>query len=106
MQQGKISVNGPSFNHLHAHSASRLNLSNTSSPAASRILKMFDTLGATTRSFSILLKPFPRFQTVYYMPIFPRFFSPSILTGGSLRSDLVLVSNNSTLYILELALGF
>ena len=32
--------------------------------------------------------------------------SPSVITGGSLRPDLVLISNNSTLYILELTLGF
>ena len=36
------------------------------------------------------------------LPFFP---SPSILTGDSLRPDLVLVLNNTTVYVLELTVG-
>ena len=36
----------------------------------------------------------------------PSFLSPSFITGDSLRPDLVLITKNSTLYILELTLGF
>ena len=68
--QGKISANGPSLNHLHALSASRLNLSNTLSLAASHILKMVVTLGAIIKFFSILQKHFLHFQTALYIPIF------------------------------------
>ena len=106
MPQGKFSVNGPSLNHLHALSASRLNLSNTLSLAASHILKMAVTLGAIIQFFSILQKHFPPFQTARCMPIFHLFLSPSLITGDSLRSDLVLITKSSSLYILELALGF
>ena len=35
----------------------------------------------------------------------PSFPSPSLITGDSLRSDLVLVLNSTTVYILELAVG-
>ena len=38
--------------------------------------------------------------------ILPSFLSPSFITGDSLRPDLVLITKNSTLYILELTLGF
>ena len=65
--QGKISVNGPSLSHLHALSASRLNLFKTLSLAASRTLKMAVTLGAITQFFSILQTNFPRFQTARYI---------------------------------------
>ena len=58
LPQGKIYVNGQYLNHLHALSASRLNLSNTLSLAASRILKMAVTLGAIIQFFSILQKHF------------------------------------------------
>ena len=67
-----------------------------SSPAANRILKMADILGATTRPFSLLLKHFPHFQIAYYMPI----------SGDSLRPDLVFISKNFILCILELTVGF
>ena len=36
----------------------------------------------------------------------PSFLSPSFITGDSLRPNLVLITKNSTLYILELTLGF
>ena len=37
------------------------------------------------------------------LPIFP---SPSLITGDSLRPDLVLALNNATVYVLELTVGF
>ena len=36
------------------------------------------------------------------LPIFP---SPSLITGESLRPDLVLVLNNTSAYVLELTVG-
>ena len=36
----------------------------------------------------------------------PSFLFPSVISGHSLRPDVVLISNNSTLYILELTFGF
>ena len=36
----------------------------------------------------------------------PAFLSPSLVTGGSLRPDLLLITKNKTLYILELTIGF
>ena len=36
----------------------------------------------------------------------PAFLSPSLVTGDSLRSDLLLITKNKTLYILELTIGF
>ena len=37
---------------------------------------------------------------------FPIFPSPSLMTGDSLRPDLVLALNNATVYVLELTVGF
>ena len=36
----------------------------------------------------------------------PTFLSPSLVTGDSLRPDLLLITKNKTLYILELTIGF
>ena len=36
----------------------------------------------------------------------PAFLSPSLVTGDSLRPDLLLITKNKTLYILELTIGF
>ena len=36
----------------------------------------------------------------------PDFLSPSLVTGDSLRHDLLLITKNKTLYILELTIGF
>ena len=36
----------------------------------------------------------------------PSFMSPSLITGDSLRPDLLLLTGNKVLYILELTLGF
>ena len=53
-----------------------------------------------------LAKTFSSFSDCLLYADLPSFLSPSIITGDSLRPDLVLISNNSTLYILELTLGF
>ena len=36
----------------------------------------------------------------------PNFPSPSLITGDSLRPDLILVLNNASVYVLELTVGF
>ena len=36
----------------------------------------------------------------------PAFLSPSLVTGDSLRPDLLLITKNNTLHILELTIGF
>ena len=36
----------------------------------------------------------------------PAFLSPSLVTGDSLRPDLLLITKNKTLHILELTIGF
>ena len=36
----------------------------------------------------------------------PPFLSPSLVTGDSLRPDLLLITKNKTLYVLELRIGF
>ena len=53
-----------------------------------------------------LAKTFSSFSDCLLYAGLPSFLSPSVITGDSLRPDLVLISNNSTLYILELTLGF
>ena len=68
----------------------------TSFPAVSRILKMADILGATTWALSFMLKYLPQFQTGY----------ASVITDDSIRPDLVSISRNSILSILELTVGF
>ena len=35
----------------------------------------------------------------------PSFLSPTLITGDSLRPDLILISKNNDLYILELLIG-
>ena len=40
------------------------------------------------------------------MPIFHQFLSPSFITGDSLRPGLALLIDNSSLYIIELTVGF
>ena len=63
----------------------------------------------TWRHNSVLLclaKTFSSFSDCLLYADLPSFLSPSVITGDSLRPDLVLISINSTLYILELTLGF
>ena len=58
---------------------------------------------------SVLLhlgKTFPSFSNCSLYADLPSFLSPSLITGDSLRPDLVLITNNSSLYIVELTLGF
>ena len=54
---------------------------------------MADTPGVTTRN------------CLLYADL-PFFSSPSLITGDSLRPDLVLISPDNTLYLLELNVGF
>ena len=63
----------------------------------------------TWRHNSALLyldKAFSSFLNCLLYTDLPSFLSPSVITGDSLRPDLVLISNNSTLYTLELTLEF
>ena len=63
----------------------------------------------TWRHNSVLLylaKTFSSFSDCLLYADLPSFLSPNVITGDSLRPDLVLFSNNSILYILELTLGF
>ena len=63
----------------------------------------------TWRHSSVLLylaKTFSSFSDCLLYANLPSFLSPSFITGDSLRPDLILITKNSTLYILELTLGF
>ena len=42
----------------------------------------------------------------HYLQTLQNFPSPSLITGYSLRPDLVLVLDNASIYILELTVGF
>ena len=55
------------------------------------------TLGATTRYFSLLPRPSTPSRGLV---------SPSVITGDSLRPDLLLQVHNKCLYILELTIGY
>ena len=91
----KISVNGPSLSLLHTHSASSLNLSSMSS--------------YTWRHNSLLLfhdKTFASISDCLIYADLPSFLSPSVIAGNALTPDLVSISKNSILYILELTVGF
>ena len=62
----------------------------------------------TWRHNSVLLclaKTFSSFSDCLLYADLPSFLSPSVITGDSLRPDLVLIPNNSILYILELTVG-
>ena len=86
-------ANGPFIHHLHSHSVCKFYVFFTLLPTERRILKMTHyTLDAKSQSFSPLLKPFPCFQTAYYLTI-SLFLSPSTITGYSLRPGLILISN-------------
>ena len=63
----------------------------------------------TWRHNSVLLclaKTFPSFSDCLLYADLPSFLSPSVITGDFLRPDLVFISKNSILYILELTVGF
>ena len=53
-----------------------------------------------------LAKTFSSFSDCLLYADLPSFLSPSVITGDSLRPDLVFISRNSILYILELTVGF
>ena len=52
------------------------------------------------------LSSFSSLQNCLLYADLPFFSSPSLITGDSLRPDLVLISPNNTLYLLELTVGF
>ena len=61
------------------------------------------------RQNSVLLflaKTFSSFSDCLLYAELPSFLSPSVITGDSLRPDLVFIPKNSILYILELTVGF
>ena len=63
----------------------------------------------TWRHNSVLLyldKTFSSLSNCLLYADLPSVLFPSVITGDSLRPDLVLILNNSTRYILELTLGF
>ena len=63
----------------------------------------------TWRHNSILLYFANTFSSLSQYKVYadlPSFTSPYLITGESLRPDLLLLTDNNILYILELALGF
>ena len=63
----------------------------------------------TWRHNSVLLflaRSFSSLQNCLLYADLPFFSSPSLITGDSLRPDLVLISPDNTLYLLELTVGF
>ena len=63
----------------------------------------------TWRHNSVLLaiaKSLSSLQHCTLLADLPSFASPSLITGESLRPDLVLISQDKTLYLLELTVGF
>ena len=59
-----------------------------------------------TSVLSYLAKSMPSIKNASLYADLPSFPSPSLITGDSLRPDLVLVLNNTTVYLLELTVGF
>ena len=63
----------------------------------------------TWRHNSVLLNIARAFSSVANSSLYaelPNFPSPSLITGDSLRPDLVLVLNNASIYVLELTVSF
>ena len=63
----------------------------------------------TWRHNSVLLAIAKSLSSLQHCTLFtdlPSFASPSLITGESLRPDLVLISQDKTLYLLELTVGF
>ena len=63
----------------------------------------------TWRHNSVLLFLANTFSSLNQLSVYadlPTFMSPSLITGDSLRPDLLLLTGNKVLYILELTLGF
>ena len=66
---------------------------------------MADILGATTRFF-FLAKKFSSFSDYSICSDLPSFLSLSVISGASLRPDLVFNSEKSIPYIYEITVGF
>ena len=63
----------------------------------------------TWRHNSVLLYLANTFSSLKQCTVYadlPSFLSPCLITGESLRPDLLLLTENKSLYILELTLGF
>ena len=67
------------------------------------------TVGIPKRHNSVLSYLAKSLSSVNHASLYadlPSFPSPSLISGDSLRPDLVLVLNNATVYLLELTVGF
>ena len=90
---------------MHAPSAYRLKLFNTLSSCKSYL----DDGRYTCRHNSVLSYLAKSISSIKNSSLYaglPSFPSPSSITGDSLRPDLFLVLNNTTVYLLELTVGF
>ena len=58
------------------------------------------------QSFHYLAKSMSSIKNASLYADLPSFPSPPLITGHSLRPDLVFVLNNTTVYLLELTVGF
>ena len=101
----RTSANGPTFPLLHANSASNLKFSSTLCLVVSPTWKMAGILGVITRFFCISLK-LRLYKSIACCTQIFLLSSASLITGDYLRTDLVLVLNSTTVYLLELAVGF
>ena len=73
---------------------------------APSILKKVDTPVVTTLYLFFLPKLSPIFSSCSVYADLLSFLSPSFITGDSFRPDIALVTENSSLYIIELTVGF
>ena len=99
---GKIFANAPFLSHQHVHSAFNQKLCSTWYLVVIGTSRMTDILSVTTLSFFL-------FSSLHQISVYadlPSFMSPSLITGDSLRPDLLLLTGNKVLYILELTPGF
>ena len=103
----RISSNGLCPRLLRAPSACSLKLSNTF--IVSSCKSYLDDGRYTWRHNSVLsylAKSMSSIKNASLYADLPSFPSPSLITGDSLRPDLVFVLNNTTVYLLELTVGF
>ena len=91
--------------HLHALYDSSLRLSNTLFPVAISIFKIVDIPGVIILFCYIL----PNLSSVANSSVFADlhiFPSTSLITGDALRPDLIMMLNNTSVYVMELTVGF
>ena len=46
------------------------------------------------------------FESLHFYVDFPRYLSPSLITGDNLRPDMLISTSCNTLYVIELSVGF